>query len=177
RVTGIELPVENVTWINAVQFCNELSKLNGLEEVYTITGVDAVADFSKNGWRLPTEAEWEYACKAGTNGDFAGSGIIGEMAWYGDNSGLKMHPPGRKNPNQFGLYDMHGNVWEWCWDYYDPDYYSEGMTIDPVGPSNGERRVLRGGSWNDGMNFLRSSNRTLPANIIGNNGIRPVRIK
>lgn len=177
NVVSLELPVGKVTWVEAAIFCNELSKIHSLDEVYIITGVDAVMNINKNGWRLPTEAEWEYACRAGTTGDYAGNGILDDMGWYGYNSGLKMHPPARKLPNDFGIYDMHGNVWEWCWDFFSSNYYAVSPDTDPIGPEKGERRIMRGGSWNDGMNFARSSNRTIPLQDIGNVGIRLVRNK
>ncbi len=175
RVQSIELPVENVTWDNAVEFCNKLSQLQGLNSVYIITGADVTMNISKNGWRLPTEAEWEYVCRAGKTSDFGGNGLIEDMGWYGNNSGLRMHPSARKLANDFGVYDMHGNVWEWCWDFYGESYYQSSPTTDPKGPNSGDRRIQRGGSWNDGFNFARSSNRNLPLKPIGNTGIRLVR--
>lgn len=177
RVQSLELPVENVTWDNAVAFCNKLSQLQGLNSVYVITGTDVTMNITKNGWRLPTEAEWEYVCRAGKNGDFGGNNVIEDMGWYGNNSGLRMHPPAQKLANDFGVYDMHGNVWEWCWDFYGQNYYQTSTITDPKGPNSGERRIQRGGSWNDGFNFARSSNRSLPLKPIGNTGIRLVRIK
>lgn len=177
RTKSLELPVENVEWRDAVDFCNRLSILHGLEPVYRITGVDVTMSFTNNGWRLPTEAEWEYICRSGTSGDYSGNGNLADMAWYGNNSGLKMHPPAQKMANQFGVYDIHGNLWEWCWDFYDSDYYEKSTDLDPLGPDKGERRVMRGGSWNDGANFARSSNRNIPSNDIKNVGIRLVRNK
>jgi formylglycine-generating enzyme required for sulfatase activity len=171
------LPVVNVKWIEAVQFCNNISELQGLKPYYIITGVDVTAIGTSNGWRLPTEAEWEYACRAGSSGDYSGSTIIDEMGWYGDNSGLKLHPSGTKKSNDFGLFDMHGNCWEWCFDFYSETYYKTGTTTDPQGPNSGKERVMRGGSWNDGKNYARSSNRTLPADFDNNIGFRIVRSK
>lgn len=176
-VLNFSLPVSQVSWDDAVRFCNILSELHGLEKVYTITGVEVTMNISKNGWRLPTEAEWEYACRAGSKGDYSGTGQLDEMGWYGDNSGLKMHPSGRKRANDFGLYDTHGNLWEWCWDYYADNYYSESPITDPTGPATGKSRVMRGGSWNDGIYFARSSNRSLPLIQPVNTGIRLVRNK
>ncbi|MBX3043546.1 MAG: formylglycine-generating enzyme family protein [Candidatus Kapabacteria bacterium] len=177
NVKDIRLPVDSISWLAAVEFCNKLSAMHNLESVYTVTGIDVTMDTAKTGWRLPTEAEWEYACRAGTQGDFAGSGILNEMAWYSENSGMKMHPGGRKKANDFGIYDMHGNVWEWCWDFYGGQYYSTSPDVNPLGPATGNSRVMRGGSWSDGMNFARSSNRSLPLQIGSNTGIRIIRKK
>jgi formylglycine-generating enzyme required for sulfatase activity len=118
---GDNLPVEQVSWKDTQEFCRKL----GPE------------------YRLPTEAEWEYACRAGTTGDYAGN--LDEMAWYDKNSGDKTHPVGQKKPNPWGLYDMHGNVWEWCQDWYGA--YPDQAVTDPSGPTSGSCRVLRGGSW------------------------------
>ncbi len=128
RFKGSDLPVETVSWEDAQQF---ISQLNSQDKRYQ--------------YRLPTEAEWEYACRAGTTGDYAGN--LYEMAWYENNSGNQTHPVGQKKPNAWGLYDMHGNVWEWCADWYDSDYYRNSPTTDPQGPSTGSSRVHRGGVW------------------------------
>jgi formylglycine-generating enzyme required for sulfatase activity len=128
------LPVENVSWRDAVSFCNGLSTRHGRPRAYDIVG-DAVRwDRSAGGYRLPTEAEWEHACRAGTLG--ARYGALDEIAWFRDNSSDQLHAVGGKRPNAWGLYDMLGNVWEWCWDIYDADVY-------------GDYRVLRGGGWSD----------------------------
>ncbi|MBS4001470.1 MAG: SUMF1/EgtB/PvdO family nonheme iron enzyme [Desulfobulbaceae bacterium] len=171
------VPVYNVSWLNAVQFCNALSKAQNLDTAYRFVGENVLWNENSNGWRLPTEAEWEFLCRAGTEGDFAGTGVINEMCWISDNSGLKPHPAGSKSPNQFGLYDMHGNVWEWCWDWYLLDYYSTSPTNDPKGPDFGSRHVIRGGSYNDGASYARSSNRTIPEILSNNIGFRIVRTK
>ena len=125
RFKGDDLPVEQVSWEEAQAFCRELSRMTG------------------KSYRLPTEAEWEYACRAGTKGPYAGP--LDEMAWYVDNSGRKTHPVGQKRPNAFGLYDMQGNVWEWCQDWYGA--YKQSPTTNPQGASSGADRVIRGGSW------------------------------
>ncbi len=130
---GDDLPVERVSWKDAQRF---LEKLNQKEQ--------------KGRYRLPTEAEWEYACRAGSATKYSfgnDEGRLGEYAWYDKNSGGKTHPVGQKKPNAWGLYDMHGNVWEWCSDWYDKDYYRNSPSRNPKGPTNGRYRVLRGGSW------------------------------
>ncbi len=126
---GDDLPVENVSWDEAVEFCARLSKLTG-----------------KN-YHLPTEAEWEYAARAGSKGPFAGN--LDEMAWYVKNSAEKIHPVGQKKPNAWGLYDVHGNVWEWCSDYWYGNYPSTPV-VDPKGPISGIYHSFRGGSWFEG---------------------------
>ena len=145
---GAELPVEQVSWYDAVEFCNALSRRDELEEVYTISGTDVSCDWSKRGYRLPTEAEWEYAVRGGNKSQgytYAGSDTAGDVAWYGDNSGSKTHPVGQKQANELGLYDMSGNVWEWCWDR--SGSYSTSAATNPSGPSSGSYRVVRGGGW------------------------------
>lgn len=153
---GDDRPVEMVSWYDAVAYCNALSALEGLTPAYRINGTAVEWDRSADGYRLPTEAEWEYACRAGTSTPFnTGDNITAEQANYDGRYPYNGNPPGAYrgrttaagsfSPNQWGLYDMHGNVGEWCWDWYG-DYSSEAQT-DPEGPSSGEGRVLRGGSW------------------------------
>ncbi len=148
------LPVESVSWFDAVTFCNALSQKDGLPPFYKINGKTVqVPDWSGPGYRLPTEAEWEYACRAGTNTRFLfgnDENALGQYAWYSANSGSKTHPVGEKKPNAFGLHDMHGNVWEWCWDGYDANYYGQSRAKDPRGPEAAVPRVFRGGSWDCG---------------------------
>jgi formylglycine-generating enzyme required for sulfatase activity len=114
-----------------------------------------------NGYRLPTEAEWEYAAKGGKSGDFvvyneyAGSNTVGDVGWYNENSGGRTHEVGTKEANELGLFDMSGNVFEWCWDWYGT--YPSGAQTDPMGASSGANRVRRGGSWGDNGQYLRSA--------------------
>jgi formylglycine-generating enzyme len=148
---GARLPVENVSWYDAVAFANALSRRDGLDEVYTIDGTDVSIDWTKKGYRLPTEAEWEYAARGGKSSQgytYAGSNTVGDVAWYDDNdmawySG-KTHEVGGKKSNELGLYDMSGNLWEWVWDWYGD--YSESAQTNPHGPLSGTEKVLRGGS-------------------------------
>lgn len=138
---GNSLPVENVSWNDAQSFIQRLNQLN-----------------DGFNYRLPTEAEWEYACRAGTTGEYAGD--LDSMAWDGLNSGQRTHQVGVKESNAFGLYDMHGNVWEWCEDWYDKNYYQNSPSVDPQGPSRGRERVTRGGSWVENANGPRSAGRS-----------------
>jgi formylglycine-generating enzyme required for sulfatase activity len=155
-----DLPVEQVTWPQAARFCNARSRLEGLQPCYNEdTGA---CDFAASGYRLPTEAEWEYACRAGTKTDYSfgdEARQLGDFAWLADNSGKKTHPIGRKKPNPWGLFDMHGNVAEWCQDVYAPDYYKASPEKQPRGPDDGNEYVLRGGSWKSTADALRSAYR------------------
>ncbi|HKI18297.1 MAG TPA: SUMF1/EgtB/PvdO family nonheme iron enzyme, partial [Isosphaeraceae bacterium] len=156
-------PVENVSWLDAVRFCNQLSEREGLKPFYGISGETVqVPDWNGTGYRLPTEAEWEYACRAGTAtrysfGDDEAS--LGEFCWFVGNSGARTQEVGQKRANGIGLHDMHGNVWEWCWDWYSADYYKEPPVDDPRGPSQASGRVVRGGSWNGLPRNVRSAYR------------------
>jgi formylglycine-generating enzyme required for sulfatase activity len=157
---GPDLPVEQVTWPQAARFCNARSRLEGLQPCYNEdTGA---CDFQATGYRLPTEAEWEYACRAGTTGDYSfgdDARKLGDYAWFAGNSSRKTHPVGRKKPNPWGLFDMHGNVAEWCNDIHDPSYYGASSAANPRGPADGKEYVLRGGSWKSAAEALRSAYR------------------
>jgi formylglycine-generating enzyme required for sulfatase activity len=134
---------------------------------------------ARRAYRLPTEAEWEYACRAGTAtrwycGDDETS--LADVAWCGKDSGKMPHAVGEKKPNAWGLYDMHGNVWQWCADWFTPDYYKQSLPSDPSGPPAGSRRVLRGGNWHDPSSYCRSAFRsfTTPADHSHCTGFRVV---
>ena len=176
------LPVETVSWYDAVSYCNALSRHFALPECYEFRNVKGrqgedgyrakvIWHQEVIGIRLPTEAEWEYACRAGTSGPFTGGGLkkrlfggftldeahLQRYAWYSENSGNETHVVGQKQANAWGLYDMHGNVWEWVWDRYDE--YPSGKVLDPVGPASGSYRVYRGGCWRSNICGARSAAR------------------
>jgi formylglycine-generating enzyme required for sulfatase activity len=160
RFKGGDNPVENVSWNDVQAFIKKLNEKEGT-----------------TGYRLPTEAEWEYAARAGTNTTYFFGDDEKELsrcAWYYDNSGKKTHPVGQKYPNVWGLYDVHGNVWEWVQDRYGEEYYAKSPGADPQGPSRGSRRVFRGGSWYDAAMFCRSTSRDYgsPGDRYERNGFR-----
>ncbi|MCX6152761.1 MAG: formylglycine-generating enzyme family protein [Candidatus Kapabacteria bacterium] len=163
---GDNRPVEHINWFEAIEFCNKKSKIDGFSPCYTINGINVTCDWNANGWRLPTEAESEYTCKGGTSTDFySGNMRIGlysladtnldKIGWYFNNSYSTTHPCGLKLPNNFGVYDMTGNVDEWCWDWW--GFYNSGTVYDPKGPNGGVNKILRGGTWYDNPAFCRSS--------------------
>ena len=140
---GATLPVEEVSWEDARQFCKKLSEMD-----------------ADHNYRLPTEAQWEYACRAGTTTRYScGNELDSDCAWFRGNSGNQSHPVGEKRPNAWGLYDMHGNVWEWCSDGHDIDCYGDYPAVAPTGPSTGSVRVVRGGSCVDAARYCRSADR------------------
>jgi formylglycine-generating enzyme required for sulfatase activity len=171
---GDNLPVEQVNWYDAVEYCNKRSQKEGLTPAYTINknqkdpNNNSSADTMKwtvtwnrnaKGYRLPTEAEWEYACRAGRTTVYnTGRNISGNTGWYEDNSGDMTHPVGEKPANAWGLYDMHGNVFELCWDWYGK-YSSEAQT-DLSGAASGSARVSRGGYWGYPAEYVRSAYRS-----------------
>ena len=194
---GNNYPVYYVSWYDAIVFCNKLSMKEGLSPAYSISnstdpddwgtvpwGNNAAWDavqivYGSNGYRLPTEAQWEYACRAGKQTPWhTASGTdsdLGNYAWYSPNSSSMAHEVGLKSPNAFGLYDMHGNVWEWCWDRYGA--YDNGTQTDPTGAASGTYRVDRGGSWDSAGQSLRSARRDNggPSNSSNRVGFRLVR--
>jgi hypothetical protein len=142
KFKGDDRPVERVSWFEAAEFCNRLSEMCGLPKAYEGEGENIRWLRDSTGFRLPTEAEWEMACRAGTPGERYGE--LDRIAWYEGNSEGSTRGVGQKEPNVWGLYDMLGNVWEWCWDWYD-SYPNDGEN-DPIGAGGGARRVIRGGS-------------------------------
>jgi len=174
---GENLPVERVSWIDAASFCNRLSDAAGLSRCYDEKSWKC--DFTRDGFRLPTEAEWEYACRAGGVTEYYSGddeADLGRAGWYRGNC-MKSQVGGLKEPNEWGLYDMHGNVWELCNDWYDESYYAKSPKISPVGPATGKRKVLRGGSWTHVAHGCRSADRWSidPGEKYGNVGFRIVR--
>jgi len=145
--SGATAPVDSVSWNEAVEFCRKLS-------------ASSAEQAAGRAYRLPTEAEWEYACRAGTETRYSFGDAVGELgdyAWHSGNSDWITHPVGLKKPNAWGLCDMHGNVWEWCGDWYEAAYYNSSPADDPRGPAGGSFRVARGGSWSGGASRCRSS--------------------
>jgi len=175
---GDNYPMYYVNWYEAVEYCNKRSIKEGLTPAYRGSGDSITCDWNANGYRLPTEAEWEFAAKGGTKDflttTYSGSNSVDAVAWYRENSdGIK--PVGTKAANSLGLYDMSGNVWEWCWDWKAD--YSSGSQTDPRGPVLGTDRVLRSGCYYDTAALVRSSQRNsnAPSARVGTYGFRLVR--
>lgn len=151
---GENLPVENVSWYEAIEFCNKRSINENLTPCYKIDGSDISCNFKANGYRLPTEAEWEFAAKGGIktqNMKYSGNNFISFVAWYRANSSNTTHPVGTRMPNELNIFDMSGNVWEWNWDFYGK-FSAEEMN-NPVGPKSGNIRLRRQGSWNNSEEY------------------------
>jgi len=180
-----DCPVELVNWLDAIQFCNALSDIQGLTRAYNIVGSTVIWDREADGYRLPTEAEWEHACRAGTttalaNGDLAAVACnvdpnLDAVGWYCGNIGDGTSETDQKAANGFGLYDLHGNVWEWVWDWYGT--YTAAPADNPAGPDNGVFKVIRGGSWLYGAQRCRSAYRrpAAPGSASSDIGFRVVR--
>ena len=162
-------PIIWASWYMAAQYCNWLSEKEGIppeQWCYLETSKEEMKPYPdhlrRTGYRLATEAEWEYACRAGVDSDYAfgnDARMLGDHAWFAENSAKKTHPVGRKKPNPWGLLDMNGNVAEWCNDVYDPGFYKTGPEANPRGPAEGKEYVLRGGSWKSPADALRSAAR------------------
>lgn len=195
-----DLPLVKISWYDAVIYCNWLSEQDGLDKCYEIsksskkpifswllgeenvgpeeTRLTVSLDIKKEGYRLPTEAEWEYACRSGSATEYYwGDTVDEDYFWYSKNSGGIIHPAGEKLPNDFGLYDMSGNILEWCWDSYDKSYYGASSYSNPAGPSSGMQRIRRGGSCKDDPFLCRSACRKKaePVFLCDITGFRTVR--
>jgi formylglycine-generating enzyme required for sulfatase activity len=159
KFKGDDRPAEMISWVDAARYCNARSEAEGLQPCYN---EDTTCNYDATGYRLPTEAEWEYACRAGTSRAYSFGNdplLLNENGWFKENAGKQTHPVGKKKPNAWGLYDMHGNVAEWCNDKYGEAYYESSPVRNPRGPDEGEMYVLRGGSWASSKDACRSAYR------------------
>ncbi len=155
---GPQRPVEQVRWSDAAEYCNKRSEAEGLEPVYDSLTFES--NFNANGYRLPTEAEWEYACRAGTDTDYDFGNDVRKLlnhAVFAENSRDMTQPVGSQKPNAWGIFDLYGNVSEWVHDCYAPNYYKSSPKENPTGPTTGDKRVLRGGSWTSSAENCRAS--------------------
>jgi len=160
KFEGADRPVERLSWYAATQYCNMRSLREGFTPCYDPDTLQC--NFAADGYRLPTEAEWEYAARAGTTTQWSFGNNEAELekhAWFKENADKTTHPVKQKSPNPWGLYDMHGNVSEWTGDFYSESYETQGEATDPRGPASGDQRVLRGGSWATSAASCRSSAR------------------
>lgn len=188
----INLPVTNISWYDAVLYCNTKSKKEKRDTVYVYTSkednnkdvflTNLKINYTANGYRLPTEAEWEYACRKDSLTLFFWGNSSTEAVlyvWTKENSGGEVHAGAMKKPNAFGLYDMSGNVWEWCNDWFDPFYYTKAPFLDPVGPSEGVEKVIRGGSFSTSLYFSQCGTRSKisPLTKANNIGFRTILVE
>jgi len=170
RFQGINHPVEKVSWEDAVAFCKKLNKILNFPEIcdsdYNLmakNGKKTENITEVSGFRLPTDAEWEFAANGGiknTKTEYAGSNQIDAVAWYDKNNEYETKPVGLKFPNALGIYDMSGNVWEWCWDWYDNDFFKNSPSQNPVNLKKSDLRVLRGGAWFNNAHYSRLAYRS-----------------
>lgn len=176
-------PVLGVDWYDAVAYCDWLSSEHGLRRCYSGAGTATACDFDASGYRLPTEAEWEWAARGGKNGRggaYSGGDDPLAVAWFDENSGGRTRAAGSLSPNELGLYDMSGNMYEWCWDFYARDAYAGGDAVDPTGPPpkplptpRGPERARRSGSWRESRESIRVDFRSKDySSYAGDNGFR-----
>lgn len=172
KFQGEDRPVDNVSWYEAIEFCNKKSEKDKLKAVYKIDKTQKdpnnlntgdiqkwliTIDKTANGYRLPTEAEWEFAVRGGLKSKgyiYSGANEAEKVAWCGKSAKEGTNQVGKLQPNELGIYDMNGNVFEWCWDWYDPNYYSLKVKENPMGPDKGENKVMRGGAWDRSPKFI-----------------------